>query len=59
MTLRVGLIGCSAIGAWHARIVCERPGTTLGVCDIAAAQAELRRFGAAAFTDAGAILTEV
>jgi predicted dehydrogenase len=55
MTLRVGLIGCGAIGAWHARIVAERPGAVLAaVCDIVPAQAErlAERFGAAAFDDA-------
>src|ERR1700726_948380 len=55
MRLRVGLIGCGAIGAWHARIVSERRDAVIAaVCDIVPAQAErfAERFEAAAFYDA-------
>ena len=53
--LRIGLIGAGAIGAWHARIVAERPDAVLAaICDIdvdrAARLAE--PCGAAVFTDA-------
>jgi len=59
VTLRVGLIGCGAIGAWHARIIGERRDAVLAaVCDVVTAPAErlTARYGATAFDDAARLL---
>ena len=61
MLLRVGLIGCGAIGDWHARIVAERPDCHLAaVCDpdLAPATATARST-AEVFPDAAAMLAAV
>ncbi len=53
--LQIGLIGCGAIGAFHARIVAERRDARLAaVCDVlpAAAAALAGRHGAETFGDA-------
>lgn len=60
--LRIGLIGAGAIGAWHARIVAERPDASLvAICDSdpdrAGAVAALR--GGRAFADAAAMFAEM
>jgi predicted dehydrogenase len=60
--LRVGVIGAGAIGAFHARILAERPDAKLAViCDIdrARAQSLADRFGGLAFADAATMLAEV
>jgi predicted dehydrogenase len=55
--MRVGLIGCGAIGEWHARIVAEREDCVLAaVCDVdgARANALAEAFGTVPFADAEA-----
>ena len=61
MLLRVGLIGCGAIGAWHARIVAERPDCHLAaVCDPDRARAEAAaRSTGEVFPEAAAMLAAV
>lgn len=52
MVIRVGLIGCGAIGAWHARILSETAQADLvAVCDHNAERAEAHAWGAQVFTD--------
>lgn len=53
--LRVGLIGAGAIGAWHARIIGERPDALLAaVCDLDRERASALSglYGGEAFSDA-------
>lgn len=50
--LRVGVLGCGAIGAWHARIVAERADAELAaVCDLKEEVALSAAFGAAVYTE--------
>lgn len=59
--LRIGLIGAGAIGAWHARIVAERPDAVLAaICDIDADRAAklAAPWGAEVFTDAASFFAD-
>jgi predicted dehydrogenase len=51
LSMRVGVIGTGAIGAWHARIVAESGDALSAVCDLVPARAEAAAFGAQVFTD--------
>ncbi len=59
----MGVVGCGAIGAWHARILSERRDVVLaGVCDVDPARASViaaGRAGCAVHTDAAAFFAEV
>jgi len=59
--MRIGLVGAGAIGAWHARIVAERPDAELAaVCDVdfSRAAALATRFGGRVFADAATCFAE-
>ena len=57
--LRVGVLGCGAIGAWHARIVNEHPGATLAaVCDLRQDLAEAAAYGAEVYRDPDRLFAE-
>lgn len=59
--LRIGLIGAGAIGAWHARIIAERPDAVLAaICDIDGGRAAqlAEPYGAAVFADAASLFAK-
>ncbi|MEZ5665990.1 MAG: Gfo/Idh/MocA family oxidoreductase [Alphaproteobacteria bacterium] len=59
--MRVAVIGCGAIGTWHARIVAEHAaGTLAAVCDTDGDKARslAESLGTRAFVDAGHMLAE-
>ncbi len=61
--LRIGVVGCGAIGTWHARILTERRDVVLaGVCDVDAARASAVASGrgeCAVHTDAAAFFASL